>query len=159
MKKKKNKGFMLAETLVVTIFVAGILIFLYLQISNLTKSYEQSYKYNTVEGLYTLEDIKNYILNDVSALNYIKENIDDLEYIDIKNCGIFTNKEDCLLLLQSAKVESIFVAKNLIRPNSINDYNQEFRDFINKINQEGNQEYRIVASFDNSTYATLRFGG
>lgn len=158
MKKKVNKGFMLAETLVVTAFVAGILIFLYVQFSNLNNSYDESYKYNTVEGLYALEDIKNYIENDESALNYIEENIESLKYINIEDCSIFTSKDDCLLLLKSENINSIFITTNLIPYNSIDEYSEDFLDFVNKINEEGNQPYRIVAAFNNSTYATLRFG-
>ena len=157
MKKKDNKGFMLAETLIVTIFVAGILIFLYLQLSNLNNSYDESYRYNTVEGLYALDDVKDYIENDENALNYIEENIDDLKYIDIKDCRIFANSQDCLSLLKSVNIDSIFITTNFIPSNIITDYNQDFLDFINKIKKDGEQTYRIVASFNNSTYATLTF--
>lgn len=158
MKKINDDGFMLVETLIVTIFVAGVLIFLYLQFSNLNKSYDESYQYNTVEGLYALEDIKSYIERDQSVLNYIDENIDNLKYIDINDCGIFTSQDDCLLLLKSENIQSIFITMNSIPYNSIDGYNEDFLDFIKKINKDGSQPYRIVAAFNNSTYATLRFG-
>ena len=91
MKKNKNEGFMLAETLIVTTFVAGVLIFLFIQFSNLENSYEESYMYNTVEDIYALEDIKDYIEQDETAMSNIKEQIQNTKYIvnvpDIFNIG------------------------------------------------------------------------
>lgn len=160
MKKKNDKGFTLIETLVVTIFVAGILIFLYIQFSKLSNMYQKSYTYNTVEGLYALEDVKNLIESDENAMNYIAENIDSSSYIDIKNCQLFVTDTDfCLTLLEKENIRDIFITKNIVPDNVIKGYEQEFLDFINLINEEGEETYRIVASFNNSTYATVRFGG
>ena len=60
MKKNSNKGFVLAETLIVTTFVAGILFFMFVQFTSLSKNYNDSYKYNTVEDLYALRNIRDY---------------------------------------------------------------------------------------------------
>ena len=79
-------------------------------------------------------------------------------YRDISDCNIFTSKEYCLKLLELEKISDIFVTSNLIPKDSITTYNEEFSIFINKINKEGEHPYRIVASFQNGTYATLRFG-
>lgn len=149
---------MLAETLVVTTFVAGVLIYLYIQFSNLNNSYEDSYIYNTVEGLYALDDIKTYIESDDQILEYINENIEDLKYIDITDCSLFTNYDYCEELLESENIKSIFITTNQVPYESIVQYNEKFTTFISKINKEGIEPYRIVASFNNSTYATLRFG-
>lgn len=158
MKKKNNKGFMLAETLIVTAFVAGVLIFLYIQFTSLNKSYEETYIYNTVEGLYALEDIKSYIENDDNINQYIKENIEDLKYIDITDCTLFSDKDYCSTYFKLENIKNIFITLNSIPNEDFNTYNQEFQTFIGKINKEGFQPYRIVAEFNNSTYATLRFG-
>lgn len=158
MKKINNSGFMLAETLIVTVFVSGILIYLYIQFSNLNKSYEDSYIYNTVETLYALDDIKIYIEREDQILEYINTNIEDLKYIDITDCSLFTDIDYCKKLLEVENIKSIFITTNIVPYESITQYNEEFTAFINKINKEGIEPYRIVASFNNSTYATLRFG-
>ena len=134
MKEINNKGFMLAETLVVTIFVAGILIFLYIQFSNLNNSYEDSYKYNTVEGLYALEDIKLFIEDDEQILQYININIETLKYIDITDCSLFTDRDYCLKLLEFENIKNVFITTNVVPKNSITKYDSEFSTFINKIN-------------------------
>ena len=158
MKNINNNGFMLAETLIVTTFVAGILIFLFIQFTNLGKSYDDSYVYNTPEGLYALEDIKEYINTDLDALLYIEENIESLEFIDLTDCNLFKNKDYCLNLFKLENIDKIFITTNDFTKENIVGYNEEFKSFINKITKEGNQKYRLVASFKNSTFATLRLG-
>ena len=61
MKKMNNKGFLLAESLVVSTFVLTVLILLFVQFKTLFSSYEDSYDYNTVEGIYNLNTMKKYI--------------------------------------------------------------------------------------------------
>lgn len=156
--KKNNKGYMLVEVLLVTIFVSSVLIFLYIQFSNLSKSYNDSYLYNTPETLYALEDINDFILSDSNFLEYLNTNIEQKKYIDITNCDLFTDKEYCLELLELENIENIFITTNSIPKDSINIYKEGFQAFINKINKEGNELYRIVAEFNNSTFATIRFG-
>lgn len=158
MKKINSKGFMLAETLIVSVFVAGVLIFLYIQFFNLNNSYDESYMYNTVEGLYSLQDIREYIKKDGKVLEYIKTNIDTLKYIDITDCSLFKNSDYCLNLFKLEKIKYIFITTNSVPKDYIRIYNDEFYNFISKINYQGNEKYRIVAAFYDSTYATIRFG-
>lgn len=159
MKKKNNEGYMLIETLLVTVFVAGVLIFLFMQFSKLSNAYDQSYIYNTPEGLYALEDVREFITTDINFLEYINNNIPDkYKYIDITSCNQFENKEYCLKLFELENIDKIFITTNNIPKEKITSYNTSFTNFINKIGMEGEESYRIVASFNNSTYATIRFG-
>lgn len=151
-------GFMLVETLVVTIFVSGVLLFLFIQFSNLSKSYEESFKFNTVEDLYALDDIKDYIESDQEVLSIIDNIISTDKYIDITDCAIFKNQDYCSELLKLENIKKIYVAENDIESNSINENDEAFKQFIFKIKPTGNHKYRLIANFNDSTYATLRFG-
>ncbi len=155
--KKNCGGFMLAETLIVTTFVAGVLIFLFVQFSTLNNSYDESYVYNTVEGLYATDDIIDYIKTDSKVLEYIKTNVDSNTYVDITDCSLFTNMEYCKELFSLENIDKVFISTNEISYD-INAYDDKFKKFISKINKEGNESYRVVAAFKNSTYATVRFG-
>ena len=155
--KKNNKGFMLAETLLVTVFVAGVLIYLFLQFSNLNNNYNDSYRYNSVEELYALEDIVDFIQNDEFAINYIYGNTSYLHYIDISNCSLFTDTATCRKLLKLANVNEIFITTNTIPKTYITDYSVGLNKFIDKVTPGETEPYRIVASFKNGNYATLRF--
>lgn len=159
MKKLNNKGFMLAETLIVSTFVASVLIFLFIQFTNLGKSYDDSYIYNTPEGLYALEDIEEYINTDLDLLLYIEENIGTMKYIDLTDCSLFTNKEYCKNLFNLENIDRIFITTNNFNKENITGYNEDFNVFINKIISEGSEKYRLVASFKNGMFATMRVGG
>ena len=154
--KKNENGFMLLETLVVTVFVAGVLIFLYIQFSNLSKRYNDSYKYNTAEDLYALEDIKDYILYE-NISDTVVSNVNSQKYLDISNCSIFKTQDVCISLLDNLDVDKIFITTNLIQGDSITEYDNDFLEFIGKIKSEGGESYRLVASFKKGTYATIRF--
>lgn len=158
MKKKKNEGFVLVETLLVTVFVAGVLVFLFIQFSNLSKAYEESYNQNTVEGIYALEDIRDYILSDSTMYKYIEEHIDTTPYIDVSECYYFTNREYCKKLFEYENLERVIILKNQDSYPGDLDLNEEIQKFINQISNTGTEKYRLVALFKNATFATLRFG-
>lgn len=158
MKKKLNKGFVLAETLIVTTFVAGVLIFLFIQFSTLSNNYNDSYKYNTVEGLYSLKNIRDYIISDSDFLTYIEENITSAQYIDITDCELFTDTKYCSLLFELENIKNIYITLNNFDKTIFEQDRESLKDFINKINSEGNETYRIIAQFNDDTLATIRFG-
>ena len=156
MKKVNNTGFMLIETLIVTMIVASVLIYLYIQFTNLNRNYNQSFEYNTVEGLYALEDVKDFMSEDSAIMDYILNNM-NIGYIDITDCTGFSDTS-CPTLLGDEKITTIIVTYNDTSMTTLpSTYNTKFRDFFNKINYMGDEEYRLVAEFQNGTFATLRF--
>ena len=170
MKKISNKGFMLVETLVVTSFVAGVLIFMYIQFTNLSNKYNESYDYNTVEGLYSLENIKEYIEEDQTLLIYADNfqaegnPIDPGTAIDITECSseYFSDINYCSLLFELENIEEIYLTCSWFDKNSILDiysFSSETKKFINKIKiDESDTGYRLIAKFTDGTFATIRLG-
>ena len=154
MKKRYTDGFMLAETLVVTIFVAGVLIFLFIQFSKISNSYNEYYKYNSSDRLYALANIKYYLENDTSAISYLTSN--NIEFIDITDCSIFSNSEYCTKLLELENVEKLIVTTNPIDISVIEISDEEMLRFIRKIGNDGNEQYRLVAKFGDGSFATVR---
>ena len=149
---------MLAETIVVTSFVVGILIFLFIQFTNLTKNYNDHYKYNTVEGLYALKNIKNYIKSDAIAFNSIKDDVNEFGFLDIKNCDSFVEKQYCLKLFELNEIDDIYVTDNDFKRELFNEFDDSFKKFIEKIDAEGDEPYRLLVKFNDSTFATIRVG-
>ena len=158
MKKNASKGFMLAETLIVTTFVAGVLIYLFIQFTNLSQNYNDSYSYNTVEGLYSLRNIKKFIIKDTHALTNIHNIITDDGYAEITDCENFTEKDYCLKLFELENIKNIFITNNNFNKDLFSTSNEGFKKFINKIKSKDDYKYRILAEFNDSTYATIRFG-
>lgn len=165
MKKLNNSGFSLVETLVVTIFIATVLIFLFIQFSNLNSSYEDSFKYNTVEGIYALEDIRDYLEID-SQYEIIENKLSSKDYIDISDCSVFTDLTYCQKLFEYENIARIIVVNNIANYEGLFEtavgykikLEDEFLDFINQINNQGSEKYRLIVKFNNDTYATIRFG-
>lgn len=155
MKKNNSKGFMLVETLIVTTFVCGVLIFLFIQFNNLSKNYENTYNYNSVEGLYSLNNIKKYIENDSQFILSI-----DLKdgYMDLTDCSLFTDTKYCEKLFKLEKIKVIYLTENNFDKNIFSNLNNKFKKFINMINSQGNEKYRILVEFEDSTFATIRIG-
>lgn len=158
MKKIDNKGFVLIETIIVSSFVAGILIFIFIEFTSLSSSYSESFKYNTVENLYTTENIKNYILTDSNFLNSLYNSINPDKVIDITDCSMFTNENYCKKLFELSNVENVIVCNNYFDEKNIKILDEDFKTFINKINGTGKEKYRIISKFKDSTFATIRFG-
>lgn len=158
MKKKDSYGFVLIETLLVTTFVAGVLFFLFTQFTSLSKNYNDSYKYNTVEDLYALRNIRDYILTDTDAFNQIKETISNKKIVNITDCTLFEEEDYCLKLLELENVKRLIVTENNFNQNLFKDYDTGFIKFTNKIEGEGKHKYRLIVEFNDDKYATIRFG-
>ena len=158
MKKMNKKGFMLAETLIVTTFVASVLIFLFIQFSNLNNSYGKYFIYNTTEGLYSLNQVKIYIQSDSDFMDYIEEHVNQNSYLNITDCSLFTNPDYCLRLFNLIEVDKVYVLYNSSSYNSINLDSKSVTEFVKSINTPGTDTYRLVASFNDGTFATVRFG-
>lgn len=160
MKKMNNKGFMLTETLIVATFLVTTLLFIYIQFNNITRTYDTSFKYNTVNGMYNAKNIIQYINDD--GINNLKTalNQEGIYYINMTNCSnsYFSEAEYCSILMEAANVKTVlFTNENLTNlKNNVTELDQTLLDFINYINYENIEGYRIIIEFNDDTFATLR---
>ena len=156
---KNNKGFMLLETLIVTSFVSFVLIYLFIQLSNITSNYSDSLNYNTVDDIYALYDLKEYINSDELIITYIENNISD-GYINIDSCdpSIFTDTYYCQKLLDYLKIKEFIISKN-----NLDDIDFDLlqstalKKFISTLKSTNSSEYRIIAIIDNQKYSSIIF--
>lgn len=165
MKKVDNKGFMLTELLVTSTLVCTVLIFLYSQFSTVKKSYENSFKYNTVNGLYALSNARDFLLeNDTYTL---KQNLLLNSYVDLmddNNMLILSDPNYWDLLTQKLNIKNIIFTKenldDLITDlDSMPDEFENLKKFIRHIDYDpkGNF-YRIIAEYNDNTFASLLVG-
>ena len=155
-KKNLNKGFVLVETLIVTTFVAGVLVYLFIQFSNLSQNYEESYKYNTVENLYSLRNIRNFIVKDVDALASIEGLISNGDIVEITSCQYFTEKQYCLKLFELENIKRVFITTNKFNKDLFSNYKElgssynrsidstEIQKFNEQIDKILEKAYKIV---------------
>ena len=162
MKKLNNRGFLLVETLVVATFVMTVLVILFLQFKNLITNYNNSFNYNTVEGIYSLNTIKKYLnqnYNEVDAQN--KFNFADKKYIIIVNTtneGTNCPTEEynfCPSLITDGNFKTVYYANKGIKDEHEN-ISQGMQNFIKQLNF-GENDTRLIAEYENGTFASIKY--
>lgn len=156
MKKMNSKGFLLAESLVVSTFVLTVLVFLFFQFKSLFNSYSDSYDYNTVEAIYNLNTMKKYIISDANA-EFEKQNLPIFIVNENGNrCSdLFKNHDHCELLVDKMNLQTLIYIKSDANLNT-EGYSTSFRNFIQRIeNVEG--QHRLIGQFEDGTYGTIVF--
>ncbi len=169
MKKINNKGFLLVETMVVATFCVTILVMLFLQFKNIVNIYNNSYKYNTVDGIYSLGVAKKYIaqrnfgtalnLSDTTSYKWIYK----YGSANCSNYNTTANKNFCKQMIENANIKNLiytdeshfstFLTKLSSTAGLKESGETGFRNFINQLkDKEGN---RLIAEFNDGTYASI----
>lgn len=160
--KLNNKGFALTEVLILSSVVIGVLTFMYIQFKNINRSYQKSFNYDTVEGMYLANNILNYINDDNYDLLVEQLENNPKGYIDITNCSIelFETPTFCENLFEKSKIEKIlFTKENLYElKQNLADLDNGTKDYINQLKiTNAEKEYRIIIKYNNNTFASMRF--
>ena len=164
--KKNNRGFLLAESLVVSTFVLTVLILLYIQFNNLTTNYKNSYNYNNVESIYDLSSVSNYLLT--NNYNLSDQLTASKPYVVVyKNgscnmdAGIIDTFCDNLINNMDAKTviytsSDISAIQKYVSENDDSNINQKLREFISRVETNTvKNKGRLFAEFNNGNYATI----
>ena len=163
--KKNNSGFALAETLIVSTVVAGILVYLFIQFSTVKRSFNTSFKYNTVPDLYALEDVADYInnLDDTTIDSYFINTIDTNGYYTIYKDNEYIDNTDQLTymssdfkdLLEVLDIERLIVSRSDTTNLATTDFKPSMVKFISRIKNNDDHQYRLIAHFNDNTFSTL----
>lgn len=157
MKKMNNRGFMLMETLIVATFLVTTLLFLYIQFNKVTKTYEDSFKYNTVNSLYATNNIAAYLKKE--GMGKIAEKLNEQTYVDFTSCpkDFFKEQGYCQVLLESLKVEKALFTKADLTNIKTNHkgLDQEMVSFINYLKDTSSPKYRLIVKFQDGTFASI----
>ena len=161
MKKNNKKGFILAETIAVSVIIMTSLVIVYTQFVTLNNNYKSSFKYDNVNNLYLVNNLRDFIKND--GLDRLIQLVDNREYVDITSCPnyIFDEYLYCRLLIDNSNIKTVLFTKEDISElkNSIDDtdYSQEMKNYVKKINNSTENSQRLIVEFNDETYATLLF--
>lgn len=172
MKKFDSKGFLLTELLVTATLVSTVLIFLYTQFYTIKRSYDTSFKYNTVNGLYALSNMRSFLEeNDIYILT---QGLNTTSYIDLKNGNLQTANVTYFNELMTGLNIKYLIFTNQNIDNLINQINngtalnsdtneyEDLKKFIKRIdfdNKDTSNNYRIIAEFNDNTFASILVGG
>ena len=157
--KKRNKGFILLETLVVSTFIITVLIYLYIQFTNLKKSYDISFRYDTISGLYGAKEIDDY-LEEIES--------DENEYIEVINknkCDYLYfsgNINYCEKLISNLNVKTVLLASTDLtnlkeKLKTSNPYSNDLYLYVKNINpkQKGGS-YIMIVEYNDKTFANVK---
>lgn len=157
MKKLNKKGFVLAETLVVAVFVMALFSIIYMNFYPLVGEYDRREFYDDVDSKYQAFWIKRMIQDGMNI------NSTDLNK-DFKNadtfCGkISTKKALCNSLWEKFRVKHVFITKyklsefktkvengNIGLDSSIRSYVNYLPEF--KVDSLNGAKYRIIVEFE-----------
>lgn len=162
MKKNNIKGFVLAEVIVVSVVVISALIVIYMQFISVNNGYYRSFKYNTIDDLYAVEDIRSFIEKD--NMDRIVEQLKDNVYIDLSDCSYnyFIEYNYCENLLDTLNVKTLIITYEDVTnlKNNLNSisFSEGLKSFIKTISANKNNKYRLIVEFEDDRYATLKMG-
>ncbi len=179
MRALNNKGFLLVETLVVATFVLTVLVLLFVQFKNLVVNYNNSYNYNTVEGVYNLNSVKKYITHYENKDNQLKKQLlsktENFLVVYNETCTNLNmgGIDFCNSIMSSGNFETVLYTnsnltglKTYLKTKSNKDINdavgktvitEEMRNFIKRIDSVDNKQ-RLIAKYKDGTFATITFG-
>lgn len=157
--KKSNEGFILIETLVVSTFILTTLVFLYVQFSNVKRSYDISFRYNTINDLYYAKELSNYLRSD--GYQIIASQVNSNNYLDITNC-IYSG-ELCSKIKDKIKAKQIIYVNSSIIPlqneiknnSSLSKFDPEFKKFILNLTEDSDGRNRLIIEFEDLTFASV----
>lgn len=164
---KKNrmfdiKGFMLVETLLVSLTIAGILVYMYSQFSTINSSYQRLYSYNTTDTIYQLGAFKEFMVR------YTKESsiYNSLSAVVVKCSDLNLETPDakyCNMLYQAINPELIILTKGQFNANTVlskvsNTENKAIiKQFLNTVEQGSSSSYRLIILYDDNRVATVQY--
>lgn len=154
--KKNDRGFMLVEILLVVTVIATSMIFLYIQISNMKESYEESFSYNPITSIYAMENMKRFLVDD--GIDKLKDALKEEKYIDLSNCDVkyITNSSYCTMLFEKINVENLYFTKQNVSPLYVEDFESDMKKFIKYISYDNTETYRIIVKYNDGTFSSTK---
>lgn len=172
MRKINNKGFVLVETIIVSVFIMGLCTFLFLNILPLIGEYEKIENYDSLDSKYAIHEIRKFILREIKADSTKKTVLTSVssfyKYTNNNDfCNKFSNNNYCNKLLSSdyLDVTGIIISNfKLSYKNSISNsstLNRGMKEYIeylptySKYSSRYNNYYRLIIEFSSDKYATI----
>lgn len=173
MKKMNKKGFLLAESIIVGVFVLSLFTFLFVNVVPLVGQYEAREKYDTITGVYNAHLVRTMILEDTKAESILELNDLPYKYYEREDLCSNDNIEKvnyCTKLLGDSylNVDKIYITwyrtetiKKFSKNNDF-DFDRATRDYIDSLDgfkQPSGSTYdnykRIIVYYNDGTFANI----
>ncbi len=169
MQRINRKGFILTETLIVSVVLMISFIFVFTQFLNVFAQYQTFERYNNVDSLYAAKNVDTFLKEDnynnvISALN---TNIaSGKPYYEFTTCdpSVFTFTSLCTMLIQDTGIAKALFTNYDITPlkafdTYTNNFSHELKSYITYLTKDGFSEqtgvYRVILELDDGTFSTF----
>lgn len=135
MKRIGNRGFMLIETMIVSIFAMTVFVFIYRNAVPMLGQYEKVSRYDDVDSVYAADAMKKMITSYLSfeAIDALLENNTYVEIQDCNNTNFYSDATYCSKLKRKLRIEfGDYVILTRYNPSEIvaGAGNKSFRDVV-----------------------------
>ena len=149
--KNNNKGFFLAETIVVIALVTTVMAFVYPNVSKLYENYKnKALYYDQPEDLYVLKAYSEILKTEIEKVTK--------DTTGVIGCKTFTNKEEITVTTKFGNIEKLYITGYMTEV-SDNDYN--FNKYLKRLKKTtyDSASYRLIGVFkvdDKARYASIK---
>jgi hypothetical protein len=170
MKKKRmfdTKGFMLVETLLVSLTISGVLVYMYAQFSTINNAYQRLYDFNTSNSLYRAAALREFMMmyTDKYGVLYSGLTAKTIKN-DCSNMSITFQKDKnyCKGLISALDAKKIILTNDKFNRTDVLDEVSDAKEktkldkFLNTIQQHDSTKKRLIIIFNDGTMATVLLG-
>jgi len=164
MKKLNNRGFLLVETVIVSVFVLTIFVLVYQNSIPMINEYNQRIRYDDVDSVYAADIFRRLILEDANYSDFITE-VDSVGYKRMSDCSVFSSEVQptCEKAKQYLGVKSdneIYLTTwDVAKLSTLNTLPRgylEYVQYLHNQNQDKVTDYRLILS-RTTTYTTSHY--
>lgn len=158
-----TKGFMLVETLLVSLTVSGILVYMYAQFSTINSAYQKLYDYNTSSSLYRAAAFREFVMTYTSASSSIYNGL-TAKTLTCDRMGLSTNdKNYCSGIYSALDIKQVILTVDQFDYNAVlntvsdSTTKAQLSKFLNTIKRHNTTKKRLIVIFNDETMATVLF--
>ena len=164
-KRLNNRGFLLVETLIVSVFIMSVFALLYTNFFPLVGEYNRYRTYDTIESVYVAHWARKIALRGLPDSVY--QTAKNVGYVDVSDCSLYSKSESitlCNAFKNVNQVSKIYLTsystvsfKNYVE--NTNSFARDFREYItylpryvNNTSKTPNQGYyRVIVEYQHQS--------
>lgn len=169
MKRLNIGGFILAETLIVSVVLMVSFMFIFTQFLSIFAQFRTFERYNNVDSLYAAKNFETFVREDNynTIIGLLTTNISlNIPYYDITGCSdvVFSFPTLCTKLIQDLGItKALFTTHDLSTLKNYNTYQNNFshelKQYITYLSKQGFSSipgsYRVILQMNDGTFSTF----
>lgn len=145
MMRKDNRGFMLAEVIIVSSIIVTVLVTMYTGLNKLFVKYDELSRYYNVDAIYLAKNVEDYLIDSYQMGSVISNSLSS-GYVDLRDGGYFNNAEN---LISDDVVKLYFIGNYEKTFNNVDEDNLKslkggeryFADYVDYVKNDIKNKY------------------